>query len=166
MSCTNALLVDSSFNNLSDKERLDNWKWARISEKSSEVRKLERDFLATVKMSKKLVLAKKEELKRKKNLGLLQTIDICKQHEGPLTDNNLELVELLSEKQLISEIVFLRLTAAPNIRQQRRVKDSNTGKFRVQIFTAEELRTSIRNAIKPEDEVDKNVDGLLLKIFA
>ena len=69
-------------------------------------RKLERDFLATVKMSKKLVLAKKE-LKRKKNLRLLQTIDICKQHGGPLTDNNLELVQSLSEKQLISEIVFL-----------------------------------------------------------
>ena len=62
--------------------------------------------------------------------------------------------------------MFLRLTVAPNIRQQRRVKDPNTGKFRVEKFTAEELRTSIRNAIKPEDEVDKNVDGLLLKIFA
>ena len=95
----------------------------------------------------------------------MQTIDICKQHGGPLTDNNLDLIKSLSEKQLISEIVFLRLTGAPNIRQQRRVKGSNTGKFRVEKFTAEELRTSIRNAIKPEDEVDKNVDGLLLKIF-
>ena len=82
-----------------------------------------------------------------------------------MTDNNLELVESLSEKQLISEIVFLQLTVAPNIRQQRRVKDSNTGKFRVEILTAEELRTSIRNAMKPEDEVDTNVDGLLLRIF-
>ena len=156
--CTNALLVDSSFDNSSDKERLDSWRWARTSEESS-------DFLATVKMSKKLVLAKKEDLKRKKNLRLLQTMDICKQHGGPFTDNNLELFESLSEKQLISEIVFLRFTVAPNIRQQRRVKDSNTGKFRVEKFTAEELHTSIRNAIKPEDEVDKNVDGLLLKIF-
>ena len=162
---TNALLVDSSFDNLSDKERLDSWKWVKISEESSEVRKLERDSFSTVKMSKKLVLAKKEKLKRKKNLRLLQTIDICKQHGGPLTDNNLELVESLSEKQLISEIVFLRLTVAPNIRQQRRVKDSNTEKFRVEKFAAKELRTSIRNAIKPEDEIDKNVDQLLLKIF-
>ena len=132
MICTDELLVHSSFDNLSDKERLDSWKWARTSEESSEVRKLERDFLATVKMSKKLVLAKKEELKRKKNLRLLQTIDICKQHGRPLIYNSLELVESLSEKQLISEIVFLRLTVAPNIRQQRRVKDSNTGKFRVE----------------------------------
>ena len=163
--CTNALLVDSSFDNLSDKERLDSWKWVRTSEESSEVRKLVRDFLATVKMSKKLVLAKKEEPKRKRNLRLLQTIDICKQHGGPLTDNNLELVESLSEKQLISEIVFLRFTVVPNICQQRHVKDSNTGKFCVKKFTAEELRTSIRNTIKPEDKVDKNVDGLLLKIF-
>ena len=82
-----------------------------------------------------------------------------------MTDNNLDLIESLSEKQLISEIVFLRLTVAPNIRQQRRVKDCNSGKFRVEKFTAEELCTSIRNAIKPENEVDKNVDGLLLKIF-
>ena len=82
-----------------------------------------------------------------------------------MTDNNLDLIELLSEKQLISEIVFLRLTVAPNIRQQRRVKDCNSGKFRVEKFTAEELCTSIKNAIKPENEVDKNVDGLLQKIF-
>ena len=123
-------------------------------------------FLGHCEDVKKLVLANKEELKRKKNLRLLQTIDICKQHGGHLTDNNLELVESLSEKQLVSEIVFLPLTVAPNIRQQRRVKDSNTGKFRVEKFTAEELRTSIRNAIKLADEVDKNVDGLLLKIFA
>ena len=61
--------------------------------------------------------------------------------------------------------MFLRLTIAPNIRQQRRVKESNTGKFHVEKFTAEELCTSIKNAIKTEDEVNKNVDGLLLKIF-
>ena len=89
-------------------------------------------FLGHCEDVKKLVLAKKEELKRKRNLRLLQTIDICKQHGGPVTDNKLELVESLSEKQLISEIVFLRLTVAPNIRQQRRVKDPNTGKFRVE----------------------------------
>ena len=86
-------------------------------------------FLGHCEDVKKLVLAKKEELKRKKNLRLLQTIVICKQLRGSLTNNNLELVESLSEKQLISEIMFLRLTVAPNIRQQRRVKDSNTGKF-------------------------------------
>ena len=121
-------------------------------------------FLGHCKDVKKLVLTKKEELKRKKNLRLLQTIDICKQHGGSLTENNLELVESLSEKQLISEILFLRLTVALNICQQRRVKDSNTGKFRVKRFT-EVLCTSIRNTIKPEHEIDKNVDRLLLKIF-
>ena len=42
--CTNALLVDSSFDNLSPKERLDSWKWARTYKESSEVKKLERDF--------------------------------------------------------------------------------------------------------------------------
>ena len=82
-----------------------------------------------------------------------------------MTGNNLELVKSLSEKQLISEIVFLRLTVEPNIRQQRRVKDSNTGKFRVEKFTTEVLHTSIRKAIKRADEADENVDGLLLKIF-
>ena len=58
--CSNALLVDSSFDNLSDNKRLDSWKWARASEESSEVRKLERDFLATVKMSKNLFSLRKK----------------------------------------------------------------------------------------------------------
>ena len=122
-------------------------------------------FLGHYEDAKKLVLPKKKELKRKKNQRLLQTIHICKEHGGPLTDNNLELVESLSEKQLISEIVFLRLAVAPKIRRQRRVKDTNTGKFVVEKYTAEKLGASIINAIKPEDEVDNTVDGLLLKIF-
>ena len=150
---------------MSDKERSESWKWARTSEDTLEVRKLERNFLETIKLSKKLVLAKKEELKRKKNLRLLQTVDICKQHGGPLTISSLELLESLSDKELLSEIVYLRLTIAPNIRQQRRVKDSTSGKFRVEKFTPEELRTSIRNAIQPEEGADKDVEGLLLKVF-
>ena len=47
--CTNGLLVDSSFDTTSDKERSKSWKWARTSEDTLEVKKLERNFLETIK---------------------------------------------------------------------------------------------------------------------
>jgi hypothetical protein len=161
---TNGLLVDSSFATLTNAERAKGWKWARTSDEASEVRDLEKDFLATVQLAKKLVLVKKEQLKRKKNIRLMQTIDLCKEHDGPVTASSLNLLDGLSEKELLQEVVHLRLTIAPSIRHQRRVKDS-TGKFRMEKFTAEELRTSIRNVIKPEEGANQDIEGLLLEIF-
>jgi hypothetical protein len=57
---TNGLLVDSAFLGLSNEERSNEWKWARHSTATLEARKLQRDFIATLKQIKKLVLAKKK----------------------------------------------------------------------------------------------------------
>ena len=46
---TNAYLLDSNFLSMTDEEKRDCWKWARQSSEVKEVRKIEADFLATVK---------------------------------------------------------------------------------------------------------------------
>ena len=43
----------------------------------------------------------------------------------------------------------------------RRIKDGD-GKYKMQKFTITELKTSIKNALKPEGNVSSDIDNLLL----
>ena len=63
---TNAYLLDSNFLSMTDEEKRDCWKWARQSSEVKEVRKMEADFLATVKQTKHLALKKRTAQKKEK----------------------------------------------------------------------------------------------------
>ena len=65
----------------------------------------------------------------------------------------------LKEKEILSEISYLRATIAPDIRQMRRVKVD--GKFKIVRFSIQELRQSITNAVKPESDLGADIDILL-----
>ena len=157
---TNGLLVDSEFTAMDEQERKRRWKWARTSEPVKEIKKLEKDFLATVKAAKELALIKKQDLKRKKIAKILALLEVCKNHGGPVTPSTVEWLDRLNEKQLLSEIGYLRLTICPDIGQKRRVKAAN-GKYRFQKFTVPELRNSIKQVLKPESKVTDDIDELL-----
>ena len=58
---TNRFLVNTNFNQKSNMEKKDDWKWARISDEAREVRKLQEDFIGTVNATKKIALIKKRE---------------------------------------------------------------------------------------------------------
>jgi len=64
---TNGLLVDSDFKKLPEQEKKQEWSWARASKETVTVRKLEKDFVETVKATKKVALIKKDKLKLEKN---------------------------------------------------------------------------------------------------
>ena len=74
------------------------------------------------KVTKKLALLKKEELKRKKAGQTLKIPDECKLHGGPLTPDSVDCVNEVTEKQLLAEIKLLQCTTAPDIRHMRTVK--------------------------------------------
>jgi hypothetical protein len=157
---TNGLLRDSSYTELACTDKRKKWKWARTSNEVKQARKLEKDFIATVQAAKRLSIVKKEELKKLKNSKTMKVLDDCKKHGGPVTQSDIEILDSLSESQLLNEISYLRLTVAPNIRQKRRVKLEN-GQFRMQKFTPEELRISIKNVLKPVNEIVEDIDSLL-----
>ncbi len=161
---SSGLLVDSEFECKSLDDRRSRWKWARCSEEVKAVQKLEADFLATVNSAKKLALRKKEDLKKKKATKTLAVLERCKQHGGPMTPNNLAALSQLNEGQLLAEISYLRLTIAPDIRQMRRVKGTD-GKFKMEKFSRNELQNSIKNALKPEDNVASDINSLLMNVF-
>ena len=81
-------------------------------------------------------------------------------HGGPVIPHTLDTLSNLNEKQLLQEIPYLRQTIAQNIRQMRHVKTN--GKYKMERFTTEELKTLIRNALRPEDNVSDNICNLLL----
>ena len=58
--------------------------------------------------------------------------------------------------EILSEISYLRATIAPDIRQMRRVKVG--GKFKMVRISIEELRQSIRNAVKLESDLGADID--------
>ena len=62
----------------------------------------------------------KEDMKKKKSLKVLKQMDICKEHGAPVIPNSLHYLDSLSERQLIHEVTYLRLTIAPDIRQMRK----------------------------------------------
>jgi len=163
---TDKLLKDSSFTDLSEDEKLKKWKWARCSEEVAQVKKLEQEFIAKVKTSQQLALLKKQEAKKKKMSKVLLVLEECKKHGGPVTPISLDSLERLNESQLLKEIGYLRSTVAPDIRQKRRVKCTDgTKTFTFEKFSVDELKTSIRNAVKPEDNVSVDVDILLKKVL-
>ena len=125
---------------------------------------MEADFLATVKQTKHLALEKKRTAQKKKSEKLLEIFKICKSHAGPVTPGEINILDNLSEKQLLLEISYLRLTVAPNIRQRRRVT-LPSGKYTYEKLTIPELKTSIQNAVKPENDLRNDINQLLKSVF-
>ena len=132
---------------------------ARISEETEIVWKMEKDFLATIKQSRILTLRKKELLIRKKCKKTMHILTKCKKHDGPISVDDINLLDTLDEKSLQLEISYLRATIAPIIRQQPRVKLPD-GKFKFLKYSISELKTSIWNAIKLENDRQDDVDRL------
>ena len=93
---TNRLLVNSKFEEKSLHEKRRSWKWARCFNEIQQVKKLEENFISSVKETKKIALLKKEEMKKKKLLKVLIQIDICKEHVGPVTPKSLHCLENFS----------------------------------------------------------------------
>ena len=106
---------------------------------------------------------KKEELKKKRVENTLKTLEKCKLHKGPITVNSIEEVEQLSEKELLTEIKYLRATIAPDIHQMRRIKVD--GKYKMEKFTVQELRQSIKNVVKPESDVILDMESILKEVL-
>ena len=78
-------------------------------------KRLERDFIETVKLQTKLALLKKEDLKKKKATRTLKLLKMSKGHGGSLTKKSLNKLNKLTEEELLAEISYLRATTAPDI---------------------------------------------------
>lgn len=159
----NRFLLDSKLDQQSEEERHNMWKRARSSENVKLAKKLEADFLKTVKAAQILSLKRKQELKKKKVVKVLETLKSCKRHGGPVTEDSVHILDDLTEKQLLLETCYLRYTVSPDIRQKRRVLVD--GRYRYQTFTKAELKRSIMSVVKPVVDVTEDIETLLKSVL-
>ena len=160
----NKFLVRPELLNLPADERKSLWTWARRSEAAQKARSIEAEMMESIQSMKKLALEVKFQRKKKKINKVYELLEKLKDHGGPLTPNTIDsLLPSLTSKQLILEISYLRAVACPDIKQKRLVVDADGSRHMVQ-FPDEVLRTNIKNAIKPESDV-QDVDALIDKHF-
>ena len=79
-----------------------------------------------------------------------------KLHGGPVSANDVDKLDKLSEAEVLAEVRYLRQTLAPNIREKRKIEN----KFIK--FTKLELIQQIRSVLRPENEDFEDVNCLLL----
>ena len=122
-------------------------------------KQLESNFIETVKFQTKLALLKKEDLKKKRAIRTLKLLETC--NGWTSHKEKFKQTKQINREGLLAEILYLRATVAPDIRQKRRVKTD--GKLKMVNFTINEL--SIKNAVKPENNIIVSVSELLMDSF-
>ena len=132
------------------------WNDARSSEQAKIVRAMQKQFLDKVKASEAVANQEKINKKIKKTEKCLKLLEQIKGHGGPITPNDLNKLENLTESEILNEVRYLRQTVAPNIREKRKV-DKKFIKY-----SKEELIQQITSVLKPENEEELgNIDMLI-----
>ena len=88
----------------------------------------------------------------------LKLLEACKKWGGPVTENSVNSLEDLDKEQLLTEVKYMRLTIAPNIREKR--KGNKFVKF-----DKAQLIYQILNAIKPVSDDSQDVERGLSGVF-
>ena len=158
---SNKLFSSEKWKVLTPAEQRLKFHWSRSSKQAKRVREIGKEYLEKVKVAEKLSLKAKSEAKQKKLRRSLKLLDVVKLHGGPVTEEDLDKINLLTDKQLLAEIAYLRVTIAPDIRQKRKLA---SGKF--ETFKHDELKSQIRNAIKPEKSMSADVDSLIMQVLS
>ena len=138
------------------------FKWAHSSTQAKEALKLQNEFLSFVKLSKSLSIEAKKRQKEKQNMNLLKLLDQCQEHGGPITENKVNLLDRLSEKQVKSEVMYLKKSLNVDIKLRTRgPRDPVTGKFKFIPQTKDQMIKSIKSVVMPGKKPDEDIEALL-----
>ena len=111
-----------------------------------------------MKQAHQLAVINRQKMKIKEHGKTLKLLEKCKGHNGPIIPTLLILWTRPTKQ--INEISYLRLKIAPKIKQRRQFK-LDSEKFKMVYFRTDELKCSIRNAIKVENELSNSIDTRL-----
>ncbi len=128
-------------------------KMFHFSRKSDEAKRyaaLNKEFLDHVNVVRKQAMVAKRNLKQQKVQRLILLIDECRQHGGPVTKDNILLIDRLDLLQLQREVKMLKVNGYTSLRLRKR-SDRNpvTGKFTMSSLDEEQLRRDIRAVLTP-----------------
>lgn len=156
----NHLYKKPRWTDLNEIEKRKKWRWAAGSPEQKKIKELETEFLDRIKAVEILAVEKKRKKKQEIQKKLLENLEKCKEHGGPITSADIEKLDSLTYEQTVTEAGFLKKTTAPNIRYKRKVGSKMVN------FSEKELKQQIRDAIQPNCNVTKNVDQLLLSVIS
>ena len=143
------------------------WLWARSSAETKACRELRQEFLARVCIAKRAKERGRELVKKRKLDRAHKLFADCLGHGGPVTLNNLEILDKLEEKDVIIEVSYLKATIAKEIKLRKRVKHPVIpGKFKMEKLPVDQLKNSIRNVLKPDAGSTETVENLLKEAFS
>ena len=155
----NILQSNPSETSLSSTEKKASLVWVRRSPEAKEYKLLVKEYQQKVKNSQDLMVMAKKEKKRIKLETTYKLLDQCKLHQGPVSPDNLDILDDLDEKQIMLEIRYLRITTCPNIRERFKLP---SGKF--QKLSQEELKAQIVNSLKPKPSEKNDLDQLFANL--
>ena len=144
---------------MSDEEKRQKWRWAAGSAQAKKVKALEVEFNNRLKAVHKVEFEEKVKKKKRIDTKLMENLETCKKHGGPLTMHDLERVQSLDYNQLVAEVGYLKKTIAPQLRFKRRVENKFVN------YTADQLRQQIIDVLKPINDTNNDIESLLKKAF-
>ena len=100
--------------------------------------------------------------KRKSSLKLLAQ---CRKHNGPLSVDNLSLLDTLTEKEVLEEVKYLKATVAHELKMKKRITNPATGKYKMKQLPLDHLKGCIRNVLKPSNDLPASIESLLINVL-
>ena len=156
----NGYLRSKDFLGRSNEEKIAKWKVGKNSPEVKKAHAVLEEWQASVEHVSVIKVKNSQDNKLKKAGKLVKLVQNCIVHGGPVNIKNVdELLPKLKLEEVLNEIRLLRLTVAPDIRQQRKIKTPTGSK--VEKFSLPELQGSIRSAIAPANNVTNSVETLL-----
>ena len=153
----NKLYKKDRWNKLDISEKKNQWKWARSSEECKRLKEMEEELKNKMKALDEMVVEAKKVKKARNTARVMNALEKCKRHGGPVTIAGIDRLENMTDEQVKNEATFLKLTTGPNIRYRRKVGEKLVN------YSTEELRLQIREVIKPDFSRSENVDMIIKK---
>ena len=116
---------------------------------------MEEEFRKKIDAVSDLATEARKTKKQNSQKKMMAALELCKEHQGPLTSTDIHRLDELTDQQIMTEASYLKKTIAPNLRYKR--KEGN----KMVNFTLDEIKRQIRDFISPESTVASNLQDLL-----
>ena len=160
----NRYLITPQFSEASTEEQTSQFKWARNSSEAKEAWALQENLISLAAAVDMEAFKVKEDKKKKKIARSLALLDQCKVHGGPVSLNTINILDNLSEKELLTETRYLRSTVAPHIKERHAIIDKD-GKKKMPVLPAKSLKENIKAVINPKNTPVENIEALIENAF-
>ena len=126
---------------------------------------MQEEYLQKVRASKLRMVKIKQLVKEKKNARALKLLAKCREHGGPLSTDNHDLLNSLTCEQIVTETSYLKATIAHDLKLKRRVKDSVNNKYMFQKLSMKDLKTGINSVLYPSNQLIVPLDALFKSLL-